>query len=80
MYIGKDDDKEIDFIAMLRGEKVYIQVCRELQTESDREINNLLAIKDQHSKYVVCMDRLAMGNENGVKIVHIADFLLQEKW
>lgn len=80
VYIGKDDDKEIDFIAMLRGEKVYIQVCRELPTESDREINNLLAIKDQHSKYVVCMDRLAMGNENGVKIVHIADFLLQEKW
>ena len=64
----------------LRDEKIYIQVCKELPSESDREIENLLEIKDHYPKYVVCMDTLAMGNENGVKLVHIADFLLQEKW
>lgn len=80
VYVGKDVNKEIDFVAIRRDEKVYIQVCRELPTESDREIDNLLEIKDHYPKYVVCMDRLATGNENGVKLIHIADFLLQENW
>ena len=80
VYVGKDVDKEIDFVAIHRDEKIYVQVCRELPTESNREIDNLLKIKDNYPKYVVCMDRLAMGNENGVKLVHIADFLLQENW
>lgn len=80
VYVGKDADKEIDFVAIRRDEKMYIQVCRELPIDSDREIANLLEIKDHYPKYVVCMDRLAMGNENGVKLVHIADFLLQDNW
>ena len=80
VYVGKDADKKIDFVAIRRDEKMYIQVCRELPTDSDREIANLLEIKDHYPKYVVCMDRLAMGNENGVKLVHIADFLMQDNW
>ena len=80
VYVGKDADKEIDFVAIRRDEKMYIQVCRELPADSDREIANLLEIKDHYPKYVVCMDRLAMGNENGVKLVHIVDFLLQDNW
>jgi predicted AAA+ superfamily ATPase len=59
---------------------MYVQVCRELPTDSDREIANLLEIKDHYPKYVVSMDRLAIGNENGVKLVHIADFLLENNW
>jgi len=31
-------------------------------------------------KYVVTMDELAAGNINGVKIVHLADFLLKEDY
>ncbi len=80
VYVGKDSNKEIDFVAVRRDEKVYVQVCRQLPTESDREIANLLEIKDHYPKYVVCMDRLASGNENGVKLVHISDFLIQENW
>ncbi len=80
VYVGKDLDKEIDFVGIHRDEKIYIQVCKELPMESDREVKNLLEIKDHYPKYVVCMDRLAMGNENGVKLVSIADFLLQENW
>lgn len=80
VYVGKNLDKEIDFVAIRRDEKLYIQVCRELPAESDRKINNLLEIKDHYPKYVVCMDKLAMENENGVKLVYIADFLLQNNW
>lgn len=80
VYIGKNDTKEIDFVAIRRDEKIYVQVCVELPTESNRETDNLMDIKDHYHKYVVCMDDLGVGNENGIEIVHIADFLLRDSW
>ena len=80
VYIGKKDTKEIDFVAVQRDERIYVQVCRRLPEESDREIANLLAIKDHYSKYVVTLDELATGNVNGVKIVHLLDFLLSQDY
>ncbi len=80
VYIGKNAAKEIDFVAVRRDERIYVQVCRNLPEQSDREISNLLEIKDHYPKYVVTMDELAAGNVNGVKIVHLADFLLLEKY
>ena len=80
VYIGKNETKEIDFIGIRREEKVYIQVCRDIPEDSDRELTNLLEIKDHYHKYVVTKDNLAKGNENGVEIIHIADFLLKENW
>ena len=80
VYIGKKDTKEIDFVAVQRDERIYVQVCRRLPEESDREIANLLAIKDHYSKYVVTLDELATGNVNGVKIVHLVDFLLSQDY
>ncbi len=78
VYIGKNADKEIDFVAVRRDERIYVQVCRNLPEESDREVTNLLEIKDHYPKYVVTLDELAAGNINGVKIVHLADFLLSK--
>lgn len=76
VYIGKHDTKEIDFVAIQRDERIYVQVCRQLPEESDREIANLLDIKDHYPKYVVTLDEFAAGNVNGIKIIHLADFLL----
>ena len=76
VYIGKNETKEIDFVAVRRDERIYVQVCRNLPEESDREVANLLEIKDHYPKYVVTLDELAAGNINGVKIRHLADFLL----
>lgn len=76
VYVGKNETKEIDFVAVRRDERVYVQVCRRLPEESDREVANLLEIKDHYPKYVVTLDELAAGNINGVKIMHLADFLL----
>ena len=80
VYIGKNGTKEIDFIGVRRDEKIYVQVCVDLPTESTRETDNLMAIKDHYHKYVVCRDTLAIGNDNGIEITHIADFLLRENW
>lgn len=79
VYIGKLGTKEIDFVAIKRDERIYVQVCRTLPENSDREIGNLLAIKDQYPKYVVTLDELSTGNVNGVKIIHLFDFLLKEE-
>ena len=80
VYIGKNETKEIDFVAVRRDERIYVQVCRRLPEESDREVANLLEIKDHYPKYVVTLDELAAGNINGVKIVHLADFLLKSEY
>ena len=76
VYIGKNAAKEIDFVAVRRDERLYVQVCRNFPEESEREVANLLEIKDHYPKYVVTLDELAGGNINGVKIVHLVDFLL----
>lgn len=80
VYIGKNETKEIDFVAVRRDERIYVQVCRSLPEESDRETANLLEIKDHYPKYVVTLDEFASGNINGVKIVHLADFLLRDEY
>lgn len=80
VYIGKNEAKEIDFVAVRRDERIYVQVCRNLPEKSDREIANLLEIRDHYPKYVVTLDELASGNINGVKIIHLADFLLKKDY
>ncbi len=80
VHIGKDKSKEIDFIGIRKNQKIYIQVCERLPENSERETENLLAINDNYPKFVVCRDNLATGNIDGVEIIHIADFLLNEKW
>ena len=80
VYIGKNATKEIDFVAVRRDERIYVQVCRNLPEDSERELTNLLEIKDHYPKYVVTLDELATGNINGVRIVHLADFLLSEDY
>lgn len=80
VYIGKNNTKEIDFVAVRRDERIYVQVCVQLPDGSDRETANLMDIKDHYHKYVVCRDTLALGNDNGIEIVHIADFLMRDNW
>lgn len=80
VFIGKNETKEIDFVAARRDERVYVQVCVRLPEDSDREVDNLMELRDHYPKYVVTLDSLAAGNENGIRIVHLADFLLEDKW
>ena len=79
VFLGKLGEREIDFVAIRQDEKVYVQVCRTLPENSDRELGNLKAIKDNYPKYVVTMDSSVCGNEDGIKVVHIRDFLLLER-
>lgn len=82
VFVGKSDDKEIDFIAELKERKVYIQVAYKMteQTTIDREFTPLLEIKDHHPKYVVTMDETWKDNIEGIQHKHIADFLLMDEY
>lgn len=76
--IGRNLDKEIDFIAERNGEFVYIQVAYLLSSDSvtEREFGNLLNIRDNYPKYVVTMDDFpAITTYKGIKHLHLLDFL-----
>ena len=80
--IGKTPDGEIDFIAKKQSEKLYVQVTREItspETEQ-REYSRLLEIRDNYPKYLLTTDNFAGGNYEGIKTMHVADFLLSSEF
>lgn len=78
VFVGKYDNKEIDFIAEKQGNKIYVQVAYKIENEqtAQREFYSLLNIKDQYPKYVVSMDDFWKEAVEGIKHLHISDFLL----
>lgn len=76
VHIGKFADKEIDFVAQRRDERIYIQVCCKLPEESNREIDNLKSIKDNYPKYIITLDPLQVGNFDGIKMITLEEFLI----
>ena len=80
VFVGKNETKEIDFVATRQDEKIYVQVCVQIPQNSEREVENLMVIRDHYPKYVVTLNEMDTGIENGIKIVHLADFLLAEQW
>ena len=82
VYVGKLDNTEIDFIAVKQENKVYIQVAQEIGTPETerREYGRLLDIRDNYPKYVLRTDVFAGGNYEGIKTMHIADFLLSNEY
>ena len=80
VYVGKLYQKEIDFVAIRREEKIYIQVCVQIPQNSDREVGNLMAIRDHYPKYLVTLNEMDKGIENGIKIVHLSEFLVSDSF
>ena len=82
VHVGKTSDGEIDFAAVRQNEKIYVQVTQEINSEKTekREYNRLLEIPDNYPKFVLTTDEFAGGNYEGIKTVHIADFLLSTEY
>lgn len=46
----------------------------------EKVANRLLEIRDNYSKYLLAVDNFAGGNYEGIKTMHIADFLLSKEF
>ena len=79
---SKNGETEIDFIATRQNEKLYVQVTPRIDLEKTekREYERLLEIQDNYPNYVLRTDAFAGGNYEGVKTMHVADFLLSKEY
>jgi predicted AAA+ superfamily ATPase len=77
VLVGKEQDREIDFIAERNGEKVYIQVALRITEKQtmEREFGNLLNIKDNYPKYVVTLDDYSGVSYEGIRHLPLRLFL-----
>ena len=81
--IGKNREKEIDFIARtLDGEQYYIQVSYTIQDEETRkrELSSFKLLDDGFKKIVLTMDDNPLTQlENGYRMLNVYDFLLNDE-
>ncbi|MDR1047273.1 MAG: ATP-binding protein [Treponema sp.] len=83
VFVGQYDDREIDFVALREGGRIYVQVTYLVNNDPliiEREFGNLLKIKDQYPKYVVSLDEHRRGSVEGVRHVYLPEFLLMEDY
>ena len=79
VYAGVLYKKEIDFVAIKRSEKLYIQVASSIDDPDTfrREVDPLLKIKDAYPKMILTRTRQEAYQHEGVQIVDVADWLLE---
>jgi len=82
VYIGKMRDREIDFVAEKKQDKVYIQVTYKMESEKtiEREFSPLLSISDHYPKYVVSMDDHYHDTVEGIRHIHLVEFITSDKY
>ncbi len=78
--IGKILDYEVDFVAENTETIKYFQVTKSLVNDDVRmrELRSLESISDNYEKIILTMDKTINKDYNGIKVVNIIDFLLEE--
>jgi predicted AAA+ superfamily ATPase len=79
VFVGKDGNKEIDFVAERQGKRIYIQVSYLIIDDKthEREFGNLLSINDNCRKLVVSMDEFPGADFKGIEQWNIREFLMR---
>ena len=85
VFVGKVDEYEIDFVALNNNGRIYVQVVETLKgiDENDtkileRELRPLKKIEDNYEKIVLTLDKIPLGNDEGIKICNVLDWLLDK--
>lgn len=78
--IGKTLEYEVDFVAENVNEIKYYQVTQSIKDDKvkNRELRSLESISDNYEKTILTMDKTINKDFNGIKVVNIIDFLLEE--
>lgn len=79
--IGKYGSTEVDFVAQKQGVIVYYQVTADMTAEEtfEREMRPLKEIKDNYEKIVLTLDHFSLGNYDGIKVINVIDWLLENQ-
>lgn len=79
VFVGKCDNKEIDFVAVSKENTRYYQVTQSISDETTRkrEVAPLGMTNDFYEKTIISADKTYATNLDGIKIVNIIDFLLE---
>lgn len=79
--VGKYQNTEVDFVAQKQGAILYIQVTADMTAKEtfDREMKSFYRIHDNYEKIVLTLDKLSPGNYNGIKVIHLIDWLAEGK-
>ena len=75
------NSNRVDFIAENPNEIKYYQVTQSLKEASvlERELRSLESIHDNYEKIILTIDRTINNDYNGIKVINIIDFLLNDK-
>lgn len=71
---------EVDFVADSEGSPSYYQVCMSISDEStrERELRPLRSVSDNYPKTVITYDRFPLKDIDGIRIVCLKDWLVEE--
>lgn len=77
VFVGKNEDAEVDFITLRDGEKQYIQVSQSVMDPQTlkRELRPLETINDHYPKLLLTMDYLPLGDFNGIRQYNVLEWL-----
>lgn len=80
VYVGKNDDLEVDFVAQNKEGYKYFQVALTTREENTlkRELRPLQKINDHYPKYILTMDNDLDADYEGIKKVKLIDWLLDK--
>jgi predicted AAA+ superfamily ATPase len=80
IYIGKYDNKEIDFLVKDSDEVFYIQVAESIKSKVtlERELVPLRAIKDFNRRAIITMDYDMNESYDGIKVINVIEWLLKK--